>query len=162
MKDTLINSLPVRRSVPGDGLSKRTLGVGLLVGGCHLLAVALVWAWLASTTDVPMGVKNPSVSQPGTVWFVGTTIGLVLLGVVPTILFVERRLVSPALIVAVWFTWGVYTTWESVHGGYFLSKPPLDLYALGGTWALVTALIGGVVESVSYRLRALLLRSTGE
>ena len=146
----------------GDGFSKRTLGVALLAGVCHLLAVALVWVWLASTTDVPMGVENPPVSRPGTVWFVGTTSGLMLLGMVPTILFLERRLVSPALIVAVWFIWGVYSTWEAIHSGYLLSKPPLDLYVLGGSWALVTSLIGGVVESTSRRLRTFLLCSTGE
>ena len=162
MKYILINSLSVRGSMPGHGLPKRTIGVGLLVGVCHLLAVAVVWVWLASTTNVPMGVENPSVSQPGIVWFIGTTIGLVLLGMVPTILFLERRLVSPALIVAVWFMWGVYTTWEAIHSGYLLSKPPLDLYVLGGSWALVTSLIGGVVESASRRLRTFLPRSTGE
>lgn len=147
-------------------LGKRTIGIGLGVGVCHLLAVALVWVWLASTTSVPMGVDNPSVvlTYPLStqVHVVGTVIGLIVLGMVPTVLFLERRLLAPAIIVALWFAWGVYATWEAIQWSHLLWIPPLDLYVLGGSWALVTAVLGGIVEDTAHRLRPYLDRISVE
>lgn len=111
-----------------------------------------------------MGVETSSValaySYPPNVWLVGRATGLVLLGVVPTVLFLEDGLLTPAFVVAAWFALGVWATWTSIYGSYLLSRPPLALYALGGAWALATALLGGAVEGTARRLRDGLARST--
>lgn len=144
-------------SVSGLRPAGRTVATGLVVGVYHLLAVAVVWAWLASLTATPMGVEGPSVvlaySYPANVWFVGTVIGLVLLGAVPTVLYLDSQLVTPAVVVAAWFALGVYGTWTSIPSAHLLSRPPLDLYALGGSWALATSVLVGGVEYTARHLR---------
>ncbi|WP_224269758.1 hypothetical protein [Haloprofundus salinisoli] len=88
-----------------------------------------------------------SYSYPMNVWFIGTVVGLVLLGLVPTVLFLEQQLVVPSLSVAVWFVIHFDSHWQTIHEPWrVMGIPPLDFYIFGGVYTLTTAVLGGVVE----------------
>ena len=138
--------------------SSRSLVIGGVVGVGHLALVTVIWLWFVSREPYPMMFEEPAVvlsySYPMNVWFAGTVLGLVLLGLVPTVLFLEQRLVMPTLSVAVWFMIGVYWRWQVIHESYPVADiPPLDLYIFGGAYALTTALLGGAVEYAVRRHR---------
>lgn len=145
--------------------SNQSLRIGLAVGVGHLLLVTAVWVWFASLTTTPIGVAQPidvfSYTYPMNVWFVGTIVGLILLGMIPTVLFLETRLILPLFIVSLWFLWRVFTEWSMIQSSPYPVKwrPPLDLYVFGGVWALTASIIGGAVESCLRKLWNTELRS---
>ncbi len=139
--------------------------MGGVVGVAHLLLVTVVWLWFASREPYPTMFQEPaavlSYSYPMNVWFVGTVVGLVLLGLVPTVLFLERRLVVPAFSVAVWFVIHLYFRWQTFQETMsVMGIPPLDFYIFGGVYALTTAVLGGAAEYVARRHLTRVVRSS--
>jgi hypothetical protein len=126
-------SPPLSTSLP----SRNTLRLGLLGGLIHLGFAGGLWVWFGFTTRVQ-----------GNELFLGyILIGAVALGVVPTLLLVTKRLVSPILTIAGFGLGSAYRTW-SVYVAPEIALTPVDptpfgWYLLGWIVVIAVALILG-------------------
>jgi fluoride ion exporter CrcB/FEX len=117
-------------------VSRRTI-TALLVAFLHAALAALCWMWFDFSTDVTSAELAYLVT------------GALLLGALPTALLTSKRLLSPAVVVAVLFTLSAYSTWSTYVAPATPPAPvdptPFGWYLLGwpavGTAAL---LVGGV------------------
>lgn len=137
-------SPPLAISTP----SRRTLGLGLLGGLVHSALASGLWVWFGFTTRVQ-----------GNELFLGYILtGAVVLGVVPTLLLVTKRLVSPILAIAGLGLGSAYQTW-SVYVAPEIAPTPVDptpfgWYLLGWIIVIAVALILGGGEYGIRHLRS--------
>lgn len=83
----------------------------------------------------------------GVLLLVASAFGLFVLGAVPVILWSERRLISPGLLVVGWAAWGLYGTlqlrhsfpFDSFHGIEFSAIRPYPDYLF--TWVILAILV---------------------
>lgn len=121
--------------------SRRTFGLALFGGILHLSIVGVLWLWFGFTTN-------------GGLFLAYTGIGAVLLGAIPSLLLVTKRLVTPSLIVAGALTVSTYRTW-SVYVAPTVTPTPVDPTPLG--WYLIgwfiVVVVALVVGGAEYGLR---------
>lgn len=109
--------------------SRRTFGLALLGGILHLSVAGMLWIWFGFNTRIDL-------------FLVYNGISALLLGAIPTLLLVTKRLVTPTFVIAGGFTISAYGTW-SVYVAPPVSPTPVDptpfgWYMIG--WAIVVAL----------------------
>lgn len=145
--------------VPSLRLSDRSVEYAAIAGLGHLLLVVAVSAWLGFSLRTFQG------GLEGTLLLVAILVGAVLMGAVPAVLFSEKRLVTPALVVAALFAWSVYGSWRLVFGPSSHLTPvgptPFGWYSLAWFVVLAVALAAGVLEVAVRLVRARLQPRTG-
>lgn len=122
----------------------RPIALGFLIGIIHLFLVGGLWLWF--------GFADP---LQGT-YLMGAylAIGAVLLGAIPTFLFLQKRLVAPAIVVVVAFlvtaaqTWAIYVAPPMPPAP--VDPTPFGWYALG--WVVLLA-VSLVIAGGEYGLR---------
>lgn len=126
-------------------VSADSVKLGTVVGLGFLSTFVGVWLWLGFGFDFrDLFETEPILASLAIVGFGG----LILLGMIPTILLLDFRLISPALTVGGLFLWAVD---ESLHLAHDIAPPtgPRGIVGLGGflhLWLLVLAaalLVGG-------------------
>lgn len=117
--------------------SRRTFGFTLLGGILHLSIVVMLWIWFGFTAR-------------GDLFLVYSGIGAVLLGAIPTLLLVTKRLVTPSFIVAGGLTVSAYGTWSRYVAPPVTPTPvdptPFGWYMIGWVIVVALALVAGGAE----------------
>ena len=133
-------SLPVTTALP----SRRGLSFALCGGLLHLSIAGILWLWFGFTARVDL-------------FLVYIGIGALLLGAIPILLLVTKRLITPSLIVAAALTVSAYGTW-SVYIAPPVTPAPVDptpfgWYLIGWVIVIAVALVAGGGEYEFRRLK---------
>lgn len=125
--------------------SRRALAFGVLGSVVSLTIVVILWLQLGFTTRVDGNVHR----------FAYVVVAAILLGFVPTVLLVSRRLVTPLLTVVTLGVASAYRTW-AVYVDLDIAPTSVDQTPFG--WFLVGCIavlgLARVIGEIEHRLRA--------
>ena len=133
-------SLSVTTALP----SRRGTSFALCGGLLHLSIAGVLWLWFGFTARIDL-------------FLVYLGIGALLLGAIPILLLVTKRLITPSLIVAGALTVSAYGTW-SVYIAPPVTPAPVDptlfgWYLIGWVIVIPVALVAGGGEYEFRRLK---------
>lgn len=123
-----------------DDLSRWTIGLGLAGGIGH----AVLALWLSTVVRGTSFAGRVPESPSGAVFVSITVAGLVLLGGIPLVLYVRRRLVAPLFGLLVLFAWAFYSSWHHFAEARATGATPIEIYAdslFGVLWIVPLAVV---------------------